>query len=717
MRRTLLFFAVVAGACAGSTSGPTVSPPATSEPTPPVAERRDHAVESPHGTRNDPYYWLRDDTRTDAAVLDYIRAENAYTDAVLAPTKALQDTLFEELKERIVQDDSTVPVLDRGYWYYTRVEDGKQYPIHARRKGTMDAPEQILFDVNELADGHDYYKLASFRVSPDDTLVAYTEDTVGRNQYALRVMNLATRDVLPDTAANITASLEWAADSRTLVYVAKDPETLRSNRVFRHTIGATGEDALVYREADTAYYTNIATTKSRAYIAIRLSSTDTTEVRLIDAAHPDAAPVVFYPRETGHEYSIDHLDGEFVIYTNWQAVNYRAMTVAEADHANRDAWRVLVPHREDELLNQIAVYRTFYATSFRSGALRKVRVLPRSGEPFVIDADAPAYAAYLLDTPDADSVAVRYMYSSLSLPYTWYDVDVATRARTQLKQDQVRGGYDPNDYASELVFAPARDGAKIPVSIVYRKDTPRDGTAPMIQYGYGSYGFTRDPSFQPYRVGLLDRGFVYAIAHVRGSMALGRKWYEDGRQLAKKNTFTDFIDVTSYLVDNRYAAPDKVFAVGGSAGGLLVGAVVNMAPDKYRGAIANVPFVDIVTTMLDESIPLTSNEYDEWGNPADKAAYDYMLSYSPYDNVSAQGYPALLVTTGLWDSQVQYFEPAKWVAKLRATKTDANPLLLHTNMDAGHGGKSGRYDLYREIARNDAFVLWVLERPDTRPTN
>ena len=719
IHRSGLLFALAAIACSGSQTGPTgpVEAPRTDAATiaPPVAEVRPHAVETPHGTRSDPYYWLRDDTRKNEDVLGYLRAENTYTKAQLSGTAELQETLFQEILGRIKQDDSSVPYRYRGYWYYTRYETGQEYPIRARRKGVMTAPEEVILDDNQRAKGHAFYRAGGLRVSPDGKLLAFVEDTVGRNQFVLRIKNLETGALLPDTASNISGSMAWANDNRTLFYVAKDPETLRTHRVYRHVLGTEqASDTLVYEEKDTSFYTGLSKTKSDAYVAIWVNSTVSAEARLIDADKPDSEPQVFFPRERDHLYSFDHLDQRFVIRTNWQAKNYRVMEVADGKQGDRAAWRDLVAHREDAFVHSVAVYRGFMAVSEREGGLRKVRVLPAQGEPFMVEADEPAYTMYLSNTPDPDATRVRYTYTSMTTPFTTYERDIATGERVMLKREPVLGGYDPAGYVTEYLHASARDGTKVPVSLVYKKGLQRDGSAPVLQYGYGSYGATMDPRFSSRLVSLVDRGFVFAVAHIRGSQALGRKWYDDGRLLKKRNTFTDFIDVTEHLVAQKYAARDKVFAMGGSAGGLLMGAIVNLRPDLYRGIIAHVPFVDVVTTMLDSTIPLTSNEFDEWGNPKDKTYYDYMLSYSPYDNVGKQAYPSMLVTTGLWDSQVQYFEPAKWVARLRAHKTDDNLLLLHTNMEAGHGGKSGRFQRLRETARDYAFILHILARPDKR---
>jgi oligopeptidase B len=682
------------------------------EPVPPVAARRPHDVVSPHGTRDDPYYWMRDDARTNPEILAHLSAENTYANAVLAPVASLEATLFGELRARVKEDDVSVPVFDRGYWYYTRFETGKQYPIHARKKGTQDAAEQILLDGNELAIGHAFYKIANYDVSRDGRLIAWAEDTVGRNQFVLRIKDLETGIVHPDTAANVSGALAWANDNRTLFYGGKDEVTLRADRVSRLVLGGAHE--LVHLETDAAYYVGVGATKSHRYITIGMRSTTNSEYRLIDADQPASEPRVFIPREKDHLYGVDHLGDRFVVRTNDHAKNFRVVEVPRGKEADRAAWKDLIPHRADTLVESVALYDRFLAASVRTGGLRKVQVLPNKQPAFFIDAQDPAYVMSVYDTPDATSQRVRYVYESMTQPSSVYELDVGTRQRAMLKQQPVPT-YDPALYASEYVHATAADGTKVPISVLYRKGTPLDGTAPLLVYGYGAYGISMEPGFAATRASLLDRGWVYAIAHIRGGQEMGRAWYEDGKLTKKQNTFTDFIAATEHLVAQRYGASDRVFAMGGSAGGLLLGAVANLRPDLYRGMVSFVPFVDVVTTMLDESIPLTTNEYDEWGNPtADKAAYDYMLGYSPYDNIAAGAYPSIYVRTGLWDSQVQYWEPAKWIAKLRAIAPRTNPILLDTNLTAGHGGASGRFDALREVARAYAFMLFTLGRADGR---
>jgi oligopeptidase B len=676
-------------------------------PVPPIAATRPHVIESPHGSRTDEYYWLRDDDRASPDVIGYLEAENAYKAAMTEHTRALEDRVYEEIVGRIKQDDSTVPYRLRGHWYYTRFETGQEYPIYARKAGTLDAPEQVMLDVNRMAEGHGFFQVGSLDVAPDNNLLAYTEDPVGRRQYTLRVRNLATGELLPDRIENVDPSVAWTADSRSILYLEKDPETLLARRVRRHVLGTDpAQDALVYEQDDDSFYTSVGTTKDERYVTIFARSTVSTEMRYADAADPALEFRVFLPRERDLEYYPDHLDGRWIIRTNWQAPNYRLVEARVGEEGDRAKWRELVAHRDDAFVDGFDVFRDFLAIEERSDAMRKIRIRPwKNGKDFYIGSDEPAYTTSLGVNAEIDTRIVRYEYTSLTTPLTVYDYDIQTGERQLMKRTPVLGGFDPANYRTELVWAPARDGARIPVSLVYRTGFRRDGSAPMLQYAYGSYGATMDPAFSVARVSLLDRGFVYALAHVRGGQEMGRRWYEDGRLLRKKNTFTDFIDVTRFLVKEGYADGRRVSAMGGSAGGLLMGAVANMAPEDYRAIVAQVPFVDVVTTMLDESIPLTTNEFDEWGDPKRKEYYDYMLSYSPYDNVARQDYPAMLVTTGLHDSQVQYWEPAKWVARLRARKTGSNPLLYRTTMEAGHGGKSGRFQRFRDIAEEYAFIL------------
>ena len=684
--------------------------PAAAVPVAPVAAKKGYAVPSPNGERVDDYYWLRDDTRRSQEVLDYLKAENAYRDAVMAPTRALQRKLYDELVGRIKPDDANVPVYEHGYWYYTRFVPGQDYPIYARRKGELTAAEEVMLDGNAMAVGHEYFQIGDTEVSRDGRLLAYTEDDVGRRQYTLKVKDLVTGAVLRDAVTNVEPEFVWAADNKTLLYVEKDPVTLLSVRVHKHRLGADqSQDVLVYEEQDHSYYMGLGKSRSEKYLFIHLQSTQQSEVRYADSSDPQLHFKPVLAREPNLEYHVDAFGSDFIIRTNWQAPNFRIMRAPVARSSDKRSWRDVVPTSSDVLLEKFEVSRAYLAINEHSGGLLKLRLKPwDGGRDVVIDSSEPAYSMTLVDTPGIDSATIRYVYSSLITPRATYDYDTRTGLKELKKTETVLGGYNPANYVTEYLHATARDGTQIPVSVAYAKGTPLDGTAPLYQYAYGSYGISTDPMFHPDWVSLLHRGFVVAIAHVRGGQELGRQWFEDGRLLHKKNTFTDFIDVTEFLVKHGYGAKDKVFAEGGSAGGLLIGAVANMAPQDYRGIIAYVPFVDVVTTMLDESIPLTSNEFDQWGNPKQKVYYDYMLSYSPYDNVRPQEYPAMLVFTGLWDSQVQYYEPAKWVAKLRATKTDRHPLIFSVNMSAGHGGKSGRFQRYHDTALEYAFIFHEL---------
>jgi oligopeptidase B len=675
-------------------------------PAPPKAAKRDYAVQAPAGSRNDEYYWLRDDTRKNEEMLAYLKAENAYADALLAPLKPLQEKLYGEITGRLKQDDSSVPYRERGYWYYTRFEPGQDYSIIARRAGSMEAPEEVLIDGNAMAKGQSFFQVGGWQVSQDNKLLAFAQDLSGRRQYQIRIKDLATGQLLPDVITNAEAGIVWADDNRTIFYVDKDPVTLLSKRVKKHVLGTDPkDDVLVYEEADDSFYMGIGRTRSDKYVCIFVSSTVSSEQRCTSAAKPGEFTVLA-PRLRDFEYSADHLGDKWVVTTNWNAPNYRVMTVADADAwGSRDKWVEHVPHSQDVFISGVELFDGFMAIAERSEGLSRIRVLKPDGTSELVKSDEPAYTMGGAVNAEASTDWLRYTYTSLTTPNTTYELNTKTGERKLLKRDPVLGGYDPEQYTTERLWATARDGTKIPVSLVYRKGYKKDGTAAMFQYAYGSYGSSTDPRFTVTLPSLLDRGVVYAIAHVRGGQEMGRAWYDAGHLLNKKNTFTDFIDVTRFLVAEGYAAPDRVGAYGGSAGGLLMGAIANMAPKDYKVIVAQVPFVDVVTTMLDESIPLTTNEFDEWGNPKNKEYYDYMLSYSPYDNVSAQEYPAIFVGTGLWDSQVQYYEPAKWVARLRDRKTGSQPLVFRVNMEAGHGGKSGRFQRYKEQSESYAFVL------------
>ncbi|WP_129781151.1 S9 family peptidase [Peristeroidobacter soli] len=670
---------------------------------------RSHRVASPNGARDDVYYWLRDDTRTDPDVLSYLKAENQYTETQLAPIQPLIDRLYTEIVARLKQDDSTVPVRYRGYWYSIRFATGQEYPIVVRRADSATAEEEILLDGNALASGLPFYQLGGYEISPDNRLLAYTEDTVGRRQYRLRIKDLATGTLLPDVIENVDGGIAWADDNRTLLYVEKDPVTLLGRRIRSHRLGDTGADALIYEEPDESFDLTVERSKSERYLLIASESTTSSEWRYTRTDDLTFDFKVVVPREEDHEYQLDHLDERFIIRTNWQALNFRLVAVPVTQAADRTQWRDVMAHDPEVFIQDFELFRTFVAVSERSRGLMNIRVQRWGEAPFHLTADDPTYTMALGSNPELDTTQLRYVYTSLTTPGTTYQYHLADGSRVVLKREPVLGDFDPANYVSEFVWAPARDGERIPVSIVYRKGTPLNGTAPLYQYGYGSYGLSMEPAFSSSRLSILDRGFVYAMAHVRGGQELGRRWYDAGRLEQKWNTFNDFVDVTDHLVARGYCAPDKVFAAGGSAGGLLMGVIANVAADRYAALVAHVPFVDIVTTMLDTSIPLTTLEYDEWGDPNEAAAYAYMLSYSPYDNIRSQPYPAMLVTTGLWDSQVQYYEPAKWVAKLRRHNTGSRALLLHVNLEAGHGGKSGRYEHMREVAREYGFVIALAE--------
>ncbi len=680
-------------------------------PTPPDVAKKPHVVKAPHGAeRVDEYYWLRDDTRKDPAMLAYLAAENAYADALMAPLKPLQDKLYKEVVARIKQDDSSVPYRERGYWYYTRFETGQDYPVHARRKGSMDAAEEVLLDVNAMAAGKDYYAVGARDVSPDNHLLAYADDSNGRRQYTIRFKDLVTGKTLPDAIPGTSGSMAWADDNKTMFYVENDPETLLTTRVKKHVLGTDAKrDVPVYEEADDTYYMGIGRSRDDKYILIALDSTVSNETRYGPAANPQAFQVLA-PRERDLEYDAEHFDGRWVIRTNapdsngMRAKNFKLVTAADGSTSRKD-WKDWIAHDPNVYVEGFELFDGFTAIAERSDGLARVRVLKKDGTADYVNADETAYSMGLDVNAEADTPWLRYSYSSMTTPATTYELNTATGERRMLKQQPVLGGFDSKNYLTERVWVPARDGTKVPVSLVYRKGFQRDGSAAMLQYGYGSYGASMDPAFNLGIISLLDRGMVYALAHIRGGQEMGRAWYEDGKMFNKLHSFTDFIDVTRWLVDNKYAGRARVAAMGGSAGGLLMGAITNMAPDDYRVIVSQVPFVDVVTTMLDPSIPLTTNEYDEWGNPENKASYDYMLAYSPYDNMTRRDYPAIFVGTGLWDSQVQYWEPAKYVARLRDLDTGTKPVVFRVNMEAGHGGKSGRFRRYREMAEQQAFML------------
>jgi oligopeptidase B len=658
-----------------------------------------------HGyARTDNYFWLKE--RDNPDVLAYLESENEYTEAVMAHTKELQEQLFEEIKGRIKETDTSVPYRLDDYWYYTRWEESEEYPIYARKKGSLDAAEEVMLDVNEMAEGHGFFSVGGRAVSFNQDILAFTVDTVGRRINTIRFKNLVTGETLEDLIPSVTTNIAWANDNRTLFYAMQDPETLRRYRIYRHVLGTdASEDALVYEETDEEFSSFVFRTKSKAYIMIGSFQTLSSEYRYMDANDPAGEFRILLPRERDHEYSVDHYEDHFYIRTNDGAKNFRLMRTPVSD-TRKPAWEELIPHRDEVLLGGFEIFADQLVVSERKDGLTLLRVMPwdGSGEHY-LDFGEPAYRASIGINPDFNTRVLRYNYTSLTTPNSVYDYDMETREQMLMKRDEVLGGFDPGDYVTERLSATASDGVKVPISLVYRKGMRRDGSNPLLLYGYGSYGASMDAAFSSPRLSLLDRGFVFAIAHVRGGQELGRWWYEDGKLLKKKNTFTDFIACAEHLANEGYANRNRLYAMGGSAGGLLMGAVVNMRPDLFHGIVTHVPWVDVVTTMLDESIPLTTSEYDEWGDPNEKQYFDYMLSYSPYDNVTARDYPHMLVTTGLHDSQVQYWEPAKWVAKLRAMKTDENRLILKTNMEAGHGGASGRFRRYKEIAFDYAYLL------------
>lgn len=674
---------------------------------PPVAKIVPKQLVTHDHTRIDNYFWLR--KRENPEVMKYLEAENEYADAILAHTTDFQEKLFQEIKGRIKETDISVPVKRDDYYYYSRDEEGKQYPIHCRKKGSLDAREEITIDVNALAEGQGFCSVGPLAVSYNQDILAFPIDTVGRRKYAIRFRNLTTGEFLKDEIPETTPDIAWANDNKTLFYAKQRPDTLRSYRIYRHELGTDpSQDALVYEEKDEEFSCNVSKTKSKRFIKISSKQTLSTECRYLDANNPAGEFKIFLPRAENHEYSIDHYQDYFYIRTNDNAKNFRLMKTP-IDKTDKENWQEVIPHRDDVLFFDFELFKDYLAVNEQTNALTHIRIIPWSGEgEHDIDFGEPAYTANFSANPEFDTDRLRYQYASLTTPNSVFDYNMKTREKILLKQEEVLGGFKKENYITERHWAIAKDGVKVPISLVYHKGLKKDGNNPLLLYGYGSYGFSMSASFDSPRLTLLDRGFVYAIAHIRGGEEMGRKWYEDGKMLHKKNTFTDFIACAEYLIAEKFTNPEKLFALGGSAGGLLMGAVLNERPDLFKGVIANVPWVDVVTTMLDDSIPLTTSEYDEWGNPNIKEYYDYMLSYSPYDNVGAKNYPNLLVLTGLHDSQVQYWEPAKWVAKLRALKTDNNLLLFRTKMEAGHGGVSGRYNRFKETAFNYAFFLDLL---------
>lgn len=654
--------------------------------------------------RIDNYYWLNN--RDNADVIAYLEAENAYYQQMTAHTSELQQKLFEEMKSRIKEDDSSVPYFYNGYWYITRYELGKDYPIYSRKKGHLEAEEEIMFDVNEMAKGFSYYKITSLNISDDNRYCAFGVDTVSRREYVLQVKDLFTGEILPFKIEKTTGASTWSADGKYLFYSRKDAQTLRANTIFRHKIGTTvKDDVLLFEEIDETFSTFIYRSKSRKYLIIGSESTLTSEYRILEADSPDREFRVFSPREHGLEYSISHYQDQFYILTNKDdAENFKLMVTSE-NQTSSTYWKDLIPHRRDTLLEGIDIFKDYLVLSERTNGLNQIWIKPWNEEGYYLPFDNETYTAFTTTNIDFDTEILRYAYQSLATPASVIDFNMRTLEKEVKKEQVVLGEFNKEDYFEERVWATANDGVNVPISLVYKKGLELNGENPLLLYAYGSYGASMEAYFSSLRLSLLNRGFVFAIAHVRGGEDLGREWYENGKLLNKKNTFTDFIACSDFLIEKGYTSAQHLYAEGGSAGGLLMGAVINMRPDLYNGVIAQVPFVDVVTTMLDDTIPLTTGEYDEWGNPNEKEYYEYMKSYSPYDNVSAQAYPNLYISTGFHDSQVQYWEPAKWVAKLRALRTNNNQLFLDTNMETGHGGASGRFESIKEVAKEYAFLL------------
>ncbi len=673
-------------------------------PDPPCARALPHRLEHHGHVRIDNYYWLND--RSNPEVVAYLESENRYAEALRHHTADLERTLFEEIKGRIKQTDLSVPFKQGDYVYYVRYEEGKEYALYCRKKGSINGPEEIMLDANELAKGHEYFSLGNWMVSYGQDILAYAVDTQGRRIYSIRFKHLLTGETFSDVVHSVTGNMEWGNDNRTLFYSRQDPETLRSYQVYRHVLSQNpSQDELVFEELDETFSIFVTKSKSKRFLMIGLHQTVSSEYWFLNADTPGGAFQIFQPRERGHEYDVDHLGDHFFIRTNDQAKNFRLMKT-DVTALQKSCWQQVIPHRDEVFLEGFELFREYLVVEERFQGLIHMRIFPHGEEQeHELDFGEPAYLAAFGDNHEIDTPFLRFGYTSMTTPMTIFDYHMGTREKIFLKQEEVLGDFHISHYQTERLSAVAADGTRIPISLVYRKGFSRNGTHPLLLYGYGSYGASMDASFSSARLSLLDRGFVYALAHVRGGEELGRSWYEGGKLLKKKNTFTDFITCGEFLLQQGYGDADKLYAMGGSAGGLLIGAVMNMRPDLFHGMVAQVPFVDVVTTMLDQNIPLTTGEYDEWGNPNQREFYDYMLSYSPYDNVKEVVYPHLLATAGLHDSQVQYWEPAKWVAKLRALKKDDHRLLLKTNMDAGHSGASGRFKRYEETAMIYAFLL------------
>jgi oligopeptidase B len=687
----------------------------TNMPTPPIAKVIPHETVIHGETLIDNYFWMRlSDEQKEAEnpdqqtkdVLEYLNAENAYREAVLAHTKGFQDSLFNEIVGRIKQTDQSVPTKVDGYWYYNRFEEGKEYAFYCRKKETMDAAEEIMLDGPAMAQGHAYFSIGGRAVSTNNNLLAFSTDTVSRRIYTIFFKDLSTGQLLEDKLEGTAGGATWANDNKTIFYTKKDAATLRSNQIWRHTLGTPqSQDVMVFEETDDTFSTFVYKTKSKAYIMIGSNQTLSSEYRFVDANKPEGEFKIVHPRERDLEYSVDHYGDKFYIATNFEAKNFRLME-APVNNPGKANWKELIAHRSDVLLEGIEIFKDYLVVQERKNGLNEIRIIRWDDKSeYYMEFQDPTYSAYVGGSPEFDTKVMRYGYTSMTTPNSTYDYNLETKERTLLKQEEVIGDFSVDNYTSERLFATATDGTQVPISLVYKKGTEKSADTPLLLYAYGSYGASMDPYFSSTRLSLLDRGFVYAIAHIRGGQEMGRDWYENGKLLKKKNTFTDFIDCGEFLIKQGYTSSDHLYAMGGSAGGLLMGAVSNMRPDLWNGIVSQVPFVDVINTMLDETIPLTTGEFDEWGNPKDSTYFAYMKSYSPYDNIEAKEYPNMLVTTGYWDSQVQYWEPAKYVAKLRAMKTDNNLLLMYCNMETGHGGASGRFERYREVAMEYAFLF------------
>ncbi len=680
---------------------------------PPQAQKTPKKLEIHGDQRIDNYFWMNE--RENPAVLKYLNAENEYYKEMTDHTQQLQEDLFTEMKSRIKLDDESVPFKRNGYWYYVRYDKEGDYPVYCRKQGSLDAAEEVMFDGNKMAEGHDFFQLGGLSISPNNQLAAFGVDTVSRRQYTLRIKNLETGEIYPDKIENTTGSVAWAADNKTFFYTHKDAKTLRSDKIYRHVLRQDQvSDELVYHEKDETFVTGVRRSKSRQFILIGSHSTLSDEYRILSTTDPQGKFRLFQKRSHKLEYNIAHYDDHFYILTNKDgATNFKLMKTPTTQ-TEKEHWTDMIPHREEVLLEGADIFKEYLVLSERINGLTKLRILRWDGsEDYYLPFESETYTVGTGSNPEFNTHVLRYVFNGLATPGTVIDYNMKTREEKIMKVQEIRDpDFDKDHYATERLWAQADDGTKIPISLVYKKGITRDGKNPLLLYAYGSYGHTTDPNFSSTRLGLLNRGFVYAIAHVRGGEYLGRQWYEEGKLLAKMNTFTDFIACSRYLIAQKYTSPQHLFAMGGSAGGMLMGGILNMAPELYKGVIAAVPFVDVLTTMLDDSIPLTTGEYDEWGNPNDEEYYKAMKAYSPYDNVTAQAYPHIFVTTGFHDSQVQYWEPAKWVAKLRELKTDDHQLLFHINMDAGHGGASGRFQALRELARDYAFLIDMEKKTD-----